>query len=309
MRSRISAWIRDAEGDEALLDRRELLLMLAAGLVIAAGVGWGAEATGHLPPGVVVVAVGIVAIGGVVSDGFVGLGLGLLGAAILGGSQLVLNRHATDARGAYVATLVLIVLLGAVTGTASERMRRERRRQRRAEAMAVIPAGGSLGLLGLEDAQLRLIEELARARRYDRPLSVITLRVLTDPQALSPDEVRRIRRAVARTLESGLHSTDTPYVIDEETFGVMLPEASAETARKVADSLAVDAGNATFADRTTGGRPRVREAAELSMGISEVTGIEADGREQHAEALLIASREALQPVPTDDPVVRHSEQS
>lgn len=285
---------------EDLAGRRDLFLMMATGLMMASGIGWGAEATRQLPPAVLVVAVGIVAVGGLFTDVFIGLAIGLVAAALVAASQLLAHRSATDAPWAYVATLVLLVLLGGVTGTASERLRRERRRQLRAEAMAVIPAGGSLGLLGLDDAQLRLVEELARAHRYSRPFSIITLRAHVDPRALSPDDVRRARRAVARVLESGLHSTDTPYVIDEETFGVLLPETTADNARLVADSLAAEAGNATFADRTAGERRAVRDVTELGVGVREVMGAEVEAREQQAEALLIASRETLQAVPADN---------
>jgi len=284
-------------------------MMLALALMIAAGIGWGANETGKLPPEVLVLAVGVVALGGLLADTFVGLGVGLLGAAILAASQELLNRHATDARWAYGASLVLLVLLGAVVGTASERMRRERRRQQRAEAMAVIPAAGSLGLLGVEDAQLRLVEELSRAHRYGRPLSVVALQVRIDPQALAPDDARRARRAVARTLESGLHSTDTPFVIDDETFGVLLPEHDADDARRLADSLVADAGSASFADRTADRRRAVREVAELEVRVRDTVSAVGEAREQQAEALRLANLETLRSVATGDDAQRSVERA
>jgi hypothetical protein len=77
----------------------------------------------------------------------------------------------------------------------------------------------------------------------------------------------------------------------------------------VADSLVVEAGNASFADRSAGERRVVREVAEVSVGIREVAGAEAEAREQQAEALLTANREALQGVPTDGAAVRRTEQA
>lgn len=125
------------------------------------------------------------------------------------------------------------------------------------------------------------------------------MRADVEPDGLSPDDVHRARRAVARALESGLHSTDTPYVIDEDTFGVLLPEAGEEKARRVAGSLAAEAGHATFTDRSGGGSRRraVREVAGFDLNVHEVMGAGAADRARQADELLSASRNELSPAP------------
>lgn len=152
MTSRMLDWTRRSGRplSEDFADRREMFVMAVTGLLMAAGIGWGAQAVRQIPPVVLLVAVGLVAICGLLGDVFSGLAVGLVAAALIAGSQLLWHRS-TASPVAYLATLILLFLLGGVTGTLSARLRRERRRQQRAEAMAVTPAAGSLGLLSIED--------------------------------------------------------------------------------------------------------------------------------------------------------------
>ena len=91
------------------------------------------------------------------------------------------------------------------------------------------PVFGSLGLLRGALGELRLEEEIDRARRYGRPLSVG--RVLMDyRQGIAAEEREGATQAVTRIFESTLRLTDVAYAYEAHDIVAILPETDEEGA-------------------------------------------------------------------------------
>ena len=98
----------------------------------------------------------------------------------------------------------------------------------------------------LEEAQSVMYQELQRARRFERPLSVVMLRLDRDSmQAELPRIVRDVQRSlmkeyvlakVARSLDSSLEKFN-PIALRDDCFVAILPETKAGDAEKVAARL------------------------------------------------------------------------
>jgi GGDEF domain-containing protein len=151
------------------------------------------------------------------------------------------------------------------------------------------PAYGSLGLLTAEVAMVRLEEEVARARRHVRPLTVVVVLVCISDDTLDEHARSAARRALARLLESTLRETDVPFAMGEEQFGAILPETAASASWDVVGPVLDAAGRAAFTVRETDERRRLVDCAELHVGIA-VLG---DGL-QDAESLIAAARRSAQ---------------
>ena len=197
------------------------------------------------------------------ADAFGGMLIGLAAGATL----TAVHQYVPGARAlpfaTQAATLGLLFLLGMSTGLVADRMRRAHRISARVAHQAIQPVEGSLGLLSATDAGHALAHEQARAELHHRPLTTATVRMTLTDATLGVEEVRRARRAVARSLETELRVTDLVFVDSEGNFGAILPETTATGAVDVVESALMVARNATFADRDLGRRTPVAQVAEL----------------------------------------------
>src|SRR5690349_11886790 len=82
---------------------------------------------------------------------------------------------------------------------------------------------------------LRLEEELQRAMRYGRDLSIVYLRVGQPEPSLRRELMDRLGQ-----LAGDLRSTDLPGLIDRDEYIVILPETGLSIAHTVADRLVKD---------------------------------------------------------------------
>lgn len=204
------------------------------------------------------------------TDAFGGMLVGLLAAAAFTVIHQYLPAAAPLSFATQAVTLGLLFLLGMSSGIVADRMRRARRISSRQGGHAIMPVEGSLGLLSPADAATALAHEHARAELHDRPLSTATIQMVFTDQRLGEEEVRRARRAVARSLETELRVTDLVYVDAEGHFGAILPETTAAGAIDVIESALIVARSATFADREVGTRKPVADVAELQVEITPV---------------------------------------
>jgi hypothetical protein len=204
------------------------------------------------------------------TDAFGGMLIGLVGAA----SFTAIHQYLPDARPLSFATqaltLGLLFLLGMSTGLVADRMRRAHRITARGADHAILPVEGSLGLLSSADAAEALTHEKARAELHHRPLTTATITMEITQPGLGPEEARRARRAVARSLETELRVTDLVYVDAEGHFGAILPETTPEGALDVVESALMVARIASFADREVGRRTPVADVAVLAVEITAV---------------------------------------
>ena len=204
------------------------------------------------------------------TDTFGGMLTGLLGGAAL----TALHQYLPGARSlsftTQAAIIGLLFLVGMSTGLVADRVRRAHRISARTADHAILPVEGSLGLLSNTDAAAALDHERARAELHRRPLTAATVRMRMTDDSLGAEEVRRARRAVARSLETELRVTDLVYVDAEGQFGAILPETTAAGALDVVESALMVARNATFADRKLGRRTPVAEVAELEIELTAI---------------------------------------
>jgi hypothetical protein len=238
------------------------------------------------------------------TDTFGGMLVGLVG----GASLTALHQYLPDARpltfAMQAATLGLLFLLGMSTGLVADRMRRAHRITARTASHAIQPVEGSLGLLSSADAAVALTHELARAELHQRPLTTATVRMTVTDSSLGEEEVRRARRAVARSLETELRVTDLVFVDAEGHFGAILPETSATGAVDVVESALIVARNATFADRELGRRTPVAQVADLEV---EVTPVVALGPTKTAPTRSASARPSRTNRPHSHKPTRHSD--
>lgn len=262
--------------------------------LLTVSLGWAAALSGS-PNGLVVI--GVVAATIVVAsfaDVFGGLVVGLVGATgVAAWRHFTLPATAGDLTGgnAHLTTLGLLLALGASTGLFSDRVRRSWRMAGRIADGAVTPVAGSLGLISTENAHVRLEEEIQRARLHDRPLTTAAVHVHLPAEGLSSDQRRRVRRTVARTLETELRATDVPFVSEDGHFGIILPETDRPTAVDFIESALIAARQATWNDRATDSRRPVAESAEVHLGVAEATHTTRDPR-----AMIDSSRASMAPV-------------
>lgn len=210
-------------------------------------------------------------------DSFGGIVLGVVVAAAV---VFALHLAAQWTTEAFLPSLVLVlglVAVGWLAGMVSAGIH-----QRRASATetgdGLAPAYGSLGLLPEGVALMRLEEEVARAQRYDRPLTIAVVRVvLTDP-ALDPVAGQAAQRAVARLVESQLRDTDVPFVLAPDELGALLPETEVTAAWDVLGPVVDAATRAAFTVREQDERRNLVECAELHVGLAALdAGVSAPG--------------------------------
>ncbi|WP_029212060.1 hypothetical protein [Arsenicicoccus bolidensis] len=234
--------------------------------------------------GLVVVTV----VAGLLTDGFLGLGVGVATAAA---GVVTIQRLGTGDNAHFTALVMIVgalVVLGWVAGLLGASARAHRRALERGRPADVQPALASLGLLPADVAELRADEEIARARRHDRPLAVVALEV--EPRSADVDEalLQATRRAVARLVEHRLRRSDAPFALDAGSVAAVLPETDERGAAALAGLLVQEAPVLSVRDRGRGGAVEVGSVATLRCAVVELAG-----RHTTASDLLDEARAAL----------------
>jgi diguanylate cyclase (GGDEF)-like protein len=187
----------------------------------------------------------------------------------------LLGELAAD-RLAYVylvlSTTTVFVSLGLLLGSQEDRLRR----------LAVTDP--LTGLLNRRYFSARLHQELARAKRYETPLSLLIvdldwLKAINDGSG--HDAGDKAIRAVAATLEHSLRATDIAARYAGDEFAALLPQTSAQEAMGLARRISAQV-------RELGLGP---EGGPLSVSIG-VADLEGSGGSS-AEELFTAADEAL----------------
>ncbi len=255
-----------------------LVTAAVAGLVVAA------EPTAYWP--VSAVAVVGTALAALRLDAFGGIVAGLVAAAAVVAVKQVTNGWTPDAFGASLAVTVALLATGWVTGITSGRLRDRAPKDLAASSVTgsvTGPAYGSLGLITADVAEARLDEEVARAWRHRRPLSLVLLRTRVTDEALGEGARRSAYRSVARLVETLLRDTDVPFALSREEVGAVLPETGGDEAWEVVGPLVEAVTGATFTDREDGERRSFTDCADLQVGLVTLT------REHESAADLLAA--------------------
>ena len=233
-----------------------------------------------------VAAVGLTLLVALGLDAFGGLVAGFGGAALV-----IAVRQAGDAWTPAefrlsLSLTVALVLLGWLTGTVSTSLRG--RGDEEAAGVPVSAAAGSLGLLPADAALARLDEEVARARRHRRPLSLVLVRTQITDDLLLPDARRIARRTVARLVEGLVPETAVPFALEEDVVGAVLPETGEAAAWELLGPVVDAAPRASFAVRAEGERRALVDCASLDVALVALSA-----RHEGAQALLDDARRGL----------------
>lgn len=243
-------------------------------------------------------------VAGLLTDGFLGLGVGV---ATASAAVLTIQRLGTWDN-AHFTTLVVVVaalvVLGCVAGLLGASARAHRRALERGRPADVQPAMDSLGILPADVAELRADEEIARARRHHRPLTVLTLDVAPRSDgadgaadAASEAALHASRRAVARLVEHRLRRSDAPFALDAGLVAAVLPETDARGGEALAELLLQEAPLMSVRDRGHGGAVEVGSVAAVRCGVVELAD-----RHTSARDLLDEARRSLrspEPLPAE----------
>lgn len=220
-------------------------------------------------------------------DAFGGIVAGFVGAAVVIAARQAGGAWTPDTFGLSLSVSVALVVLGWRTGTLSAGLR-TRRGEDTSASGSPAAAEGSLGLLTADHALARLDEEVVRARRHRRPLTVVLVQTeITDPQL--PADARRIaRRTVARLVEGLVPETAVPFALEEDVVGAVLPETDEASAWELLGPVVDAAARASFAVRQEGERRSLIDCAELHAGLTTLSPQHAD-----ADALLADVRRTV----------------
>jgi hypothetical protein len=128
------------------------------------------------------------------------------------------------------------------------------------------------GLLAPQVAELRLVEEVERARRFHRPLGLLLVEV-EETAGTQPGGVqtREAHQALVRQLASVSLAQDIPIRLEENQVGLILPERSWESLYRDAESIVGALKNALFVDVEGQSHP-VLDYLTLSFGLGTYQG-------------------------------------
>ena len=224
-------------------------------------------------------------LGAMATDAFGGIVAGFVGAAVVIGARQLGGAWTTADFALALALTVCLVVVGWATGVATVRMRPPLDVRALADAG---PAFGSLGLLPAPLALARLDEEVARARRHGRPLTVVLVSAETIDPALSDAAVDALHRTVARLVESLVPETAVPFALAPDEVGAILPETDEHDAWELLGPVVDAAGRASFTVREQDERRALFECAELHAGLVSLSDDAPD-----ADRLLAALRQTV----------------
>ena len=160
----------------------------------------------------------------------------------------------------------------------------------------VLVAGeAGTGLLALEVAELRLHEEIDRARLFRRPLALLLVESQPRSDNLDDDgNLEAAYQAVVRRLTTAAFMHDIPFRINENRLGLILLERTWDRLYEHAETIAARLKRATFID--AGQRTHaVQDYLVFTFGLGTYQGEEADVIDlmRAAEDSLGVSRELI----------------
>lgn len=153
----------------------------------------------------------------------------------------------------------------------------------------VADEGGS-GLLPREVAELRLQEELGRAKLFRRPLGLLLIEIAAhQDQQIEPADLEEVDRAITRQLSSASLLHDIPFRLAADSVGLIMPERNWEQLYIDADKIIEAINGAALVDELGGTRSVLRYAG-IQYGLGTYQG--EPGEEQEVN-LLRAARDSL----------------
>lgn len=268
------------------------------GALLSASITGGLAALGEGPYAVWgIAALLLTVVGAMATDAFGGIVAGFVGAAVLITARQVGGAWTPDAFALALSLSSCLVVVGWATGIATVRMRPALEVRALADAE---PAFGSLGLLPAPLALARLDEEVTRARRHGRPLTVVLVSAEVTDEALPSAARSALHRTVARLVESLVPDTAVPFALSRDEVGAILPETDEQAAWELLGPVVDAAGRASFTARESDERRALADCAELHASLVSLSEDSPD-----ADRLLATLQDAVHagapPVDTTPP--------
>lgn len=240
-----------------------LLVLFASGACLT-GLLDGGWVPWAMPVGVVATVVVSLAL-----DSWGGAAVGLAAAAAVVALRRSFGAWRPEDFAPATVAVVALVLLGAIAGWVGRQLRQGAARPGGSTEPMWGPAHGSMGLLGPSVALLRLAEEIGRAGRTRRPLTLVLLDAeLTDP-SLPPEEHKAALRATARLVENRAREYDVPFALSPDRLGIVLPDSAASEAWEVVAQVLGALGAATFPQGEQRVPQRLADTITLHAGIAQ----------------------------------------
>lgn len=242
-----------------------VILPLLITLVIGAGVS--AHTEDRSTAVAVITLLLMTAVAALAVEPSIGASIGIGGAALI-----VLVKRTTGSWDSeqFLPTAVQVlscIVLGLIAGPVGSRLSREV--DQYAGPSGAGQAVGSLGLLGAGLGELRLEEEIERARFFDRPVSILRFRASLRPTSDGDEErATLLFRSVGRQIESMVRLTDIPFSYDQNDIVVILPETDGEAALSVARRVRSALVASSFGVRPFGHRIRLSDHVEIRVGFA-----------------------------------------
>lgn len=264
--------------------REHVVVAVGIAVIGLAGVAGAAGSTGVAIA--VAIAVAVTASVAVFLDQFTGFIAGLAASAALILGRRVLGPWGEDEFWLALTQTVGLVAAGTAAGTVGRSLRRRPDAAPSGNGPPE-PVFGSLGLLDADIAMERLAEEVERATRHRRPLTVLVLDV--EPLIeISGDVLRSAHRALSRIFESRLPDTDVPFALSDERLGAILPESTPADAWERVGLVFDAVTEARFNVRSEATERSLGDTIRLHVGMAELGHAVMD-----ADALLDAATAAL----------------
>jgi len=130
----------------------------------------------------------------------------------------------------------------------------------------------TIGLIKPVVGLLRLREEIDRARRYRRPLSLVL--IIVRPYPGTTWEAGRspaAMRAAAATIKDTIRAMDIPFLVDSEKISLILPDTEINGANKVLNNI-VQKMNSTQVINSDGSSDLLQNHAQLRFGFGTFLG-------------------------------------
>ncbi len=146
----------------------------------------------------------------------------------------------------------------------------------------------SVGLLKRSIGLVRLEEEQERALRFRRPLSLVLVNVEPCAGSWQGMDPAAAMRSAASAVKDTTRRADIPFLVQQATIGVILPETGPAGAIKVVDHIRQKLPSARII-KANGSTERLSDWVRFSIGVASFLG-----EAEHAPGMLEAAERSLQ---------------
>jgi hypothetical protein len=130
----------------------------------------------------------------------------------------------------------------------------------------------TIGLIKSAIGLLRLKEEMDRALRYRRPLSLVLIIIHPYPGMTWKTRIKpTVMRAVATTIKDTTRNMDIPFLVDSEKIALLLPDTEINGVNKVLNNI-VQKMNSTQVINPDGSSTFLQNYAQLRFGFGTFLG-------------------------------------